>query len=137
MPANDGIWFDNEKDIGPTGPHAAEGSPKQPVASIQGWPRSLAFEHGELLAESEDFQGGIGSRTEEYRECTQHSDEELDHEILVVTQRAAGSIGLLGVLLNSLISRSDGVFSTCTLRKSHLHPLSRVYHRLDSETAAP
>jgi len=96
MPANDGIWFDNEKDIGTAGPHAAEGSPKQPVASIQGWPRSLAFEHGELLAESEDFQGGIGSRTEEYRECTQHSDEELDHEILVVTQRAARSIGLLG-----------------------------------------
>jgi hypothetical protein len=71
----------------------------------------LAFEH-ELLAESEDFQGGIGSRTEEYTECTQHSDVELDHEILVVTQRDAGSIGLLGVLLNSLISRSDGVLST-------------------------
>ena len=56
----------------------------------------MAFEHGELLAESEDFQGGIGSRKEEYTECTQHSDEELDREILVVTQRAAGSIGLLG-----------------------------------------
>jgi len=28
MPANDGIWFDNEKDIGPAGPHAAEGGPK-------------------------------------------------------------------------------------------------------------
>jgi hypothetical protein len=45
----------------------------------------LALEHGELLAESEDFQGGIGSRREEYREYTPHSDEELDHEILVVT----------------------------------------------------
>jgi hypothetical protein len=35
----------------------------------------LAFEHGDLLAESEDLQGGIASGTEENAECTQHSDE--------------------------------------------------------------
>jgi hypothetical protein len=49
-----------------------------------------------LLAESEDLQGSIASGTEENAEGTQPSDEELDHEILVVTQRAAGSIGRLG-----------------------------------------
>ena len=88
MPCDDGFWFDNQDDIGPAWPKAAEGGPEEPVAGVQVWPRALAFENGELLPEGQDFQGGIGSRTEEYRDCTQHSDEELDHEILVVTQRA-------------------------------------------------
>jgi hypothetical protein len=57
----------------------------------------LAFEHGDLLAEGEDLEGGIASGTEENAECTQHSDEELHHELRVVTQRGARLIGQLGV----------------------------------------
>jgi hypothetical protein len=71
MPANDGARFDNQQDIGPAGPDAAEVGPEEAVTSVQGWPRSLAFEHGELLAESEDLQGGIASGTEENAETTQ------------------------------------------------------------------
>src|ERR1700719_4603749 len=37
MPADDGLWLDNEEDIGPSGPDAAQGGPKQPVVSMQGW----------------------------------------------------------------------------------------------------
>jgi hypothetical protein len=84
MPANDGIWVGNKRTSAQRGHMQRQNN------------RWLAFEHDELLAENEDFQGGIGSRTEEYRDCTQHSDEELDHEILVLTQRAARSIGLPG-----------------------------------------
>jgi hypothetical protein len=63
---------------------------------MQGRPRSFAFEHGDLLAESEDLQGGIASGTEENAECTQHSNEELDHELSVVKQRSAGLIANSG-----------------------------------------
>ena len=49
MPADHSLRFDNEEDIGPAGPEAAEGGPEEAVARIQGRPRSLAFEHGELL----------------------------------------------------------------------------------------
>jgi hypothetical protein len=93
MPADDGLGFDNEEDIGPAGPEAAESHPKQPVASLQWRPWSLAFEHGDLLAQSEDLQRGIASCTEENAESTQHSEEELDHKILVVTRRDAGRLG--------------------------------------------
>ena len=48
---DDGLRFDNQEDIGPAEPKA-ERSPEQPVTGVQGWPRSLAFEDGELLAES-------------------------------------------------------------------------------------
>jgi hypothetical protein len=55
---------------------------------IQGRPRSLTFEHGELLAQSEDLQGCVASRTEENAESTQHSEEQMDHELMVVARRA-------------------------------------------------
>jgi hypothetical protein len=88
MPADDGLRLDNQEDIGPAGPEATEGGPEEAVASIQGWPRSLAFEHGELLAQSEDFQGHVTSRTEENAESTQHSEARLDHELTVVANGA-------------------------------------------------
>jgi hypothetical protein len=50
MPADHSLGFDNEEDLGPAGPEAAESHPEQPVASVQGRPRSLAFEHGDLLS---------------------------------------------------------------------------------------
>ena len=71
------------------------------VARIQGRPRSLAFEHSNLLAQSEDLQRGIASCTEENTESTQHSEEELDHEILVVTRRDAGRLGRFDAVLST------------------------------------
>ena len=59
MPADHSLRFYYEEDIGPAGPEAAEGGPEETVARIQGRPRSLAFEHGDLLAQSEDLQGGV------------------------------------------------------------------------------
>src|SRR6516165_5132764 len=88
MPADHSLGFDDEEDIGPAGPEAAEGGPEETVARIQGRPRSLAFEHGDLLAQSEDLQGCVASRTEENAESTQHSEEQMDHELTVVARGA-------------------------------------------------
>jgi hypothetical protein len=85
VPCDDGFWFDNQEDIGPAWPKAAEGGPEQPVAGVQGWPRALAFENGELLAEGQNFQGGIGSCPEGGAECNEEGEEELDHELTVLT----------------------------------------------------
>jgi hypothetical protein len=49
------------------------------------WPRALAFENGELLTEGQDFQGGIGSCPEGGAECNEEGEEELDHELTVLT----------------------------------------------------
>ena len=65
MPSDNGFGFDDEQDIAPARPTATEGGPKEPVASVQRRPRSLAFEHGDLLAESEDFQRSIGPSPED------------------------------------------------------------------------
>jgi hypothetical protein len=54
---------------------------KQPIAGVQGWPQSLTFKHADLLAPSEDFQGGLALCTDGNSECNQHGEEELDHEL--------------------------------------------------------
>jgi hypothetical protein len=62
------------------------------------------LEHGELLAESEDFQGGIGCRADEDAKCNQDIRKELYHEPTVVARRGAGLLSSRG-LLKPLISR--------------------------------
>ena len=61
---------------------SAESGPEQPVADVEGWPQSAAFEHGNRLAEGQDFRGGIGSCLEGSAEC---NEKEREHEFTVLT----------------------------------------------------
>jgi hypothetical protein len=97
MPCGDGFWFHNQEDIGPAGPKAPQGGPEQPVAGVQVWPRSLAFEHSDLLAECQDFQGDIGSGPEQSANSNQDGEEELGHELMVLTRHNVTPVGALDV----------------------------------------
>jgi hypothetical protein len=66
MPADDGVWFNDDKDVGPTGPDAAQDGPEEPVARVQGWPRSFALKHCDLLSERENFKGGVAATAEKH-----------------------------------------------------------------------
>ena len=68
MPADDGFWFDDQQDIGPAGPDAAERGPKQSIARIQGRPRSLALQYGDLLPERQDLKRNITPTAKENSE---------------------------------------------------------------------
>jgi hypothetical protein len=72
-------------------------SPASRAIAVQGRPRSLALEHGDLLAESHNFQGSIGSGPEESARSSQEAEKELKHELTVVTWRNAISIGALDI----------------------------------------
>ena len=65
VPADDGLGLHDDEDVGPAGRKAAEGRPEESVQRVQYWPRPFAFEHGDLLSEGEDFEGGIASTAEE------------------------------------------------------------------------
>ena len=43
-------------------------------------PGPLAFEHGDLLPESENFQGGIGATAEERANGCQDCNQEIEHD---------------------------------------------------------
>ena len=87
MPADEGFGLHDDQDVGPTGPEAAEGGPEEPVQGIQGWPRPFAFEHGDLLSEGEDFEGRIGPTAEEDTDHGEDGEDELRHELTLVTWR--------------------------------------------------
>ena len=64
MPADHGIGFDENQNVGPAGPTLAKSRPEQPVQGVQ-WPRPFSFQHGYLLSEGEDFEGGIATTAKE------------------------------------------------------------------------
>src|SRR5215472_13516272 len=68
VPADDGLGLDDDEDVGPAGPTAAQGSPKESVEPVQDWPRPFAFKHGYLMTEGEDLQSGIAPSAKENAE---------------------------------------------------------------------
>ena len=65
MTPYDGLGLHDDEHIGPTGPKPTECGPEESVRPVQGWPRPFPFEHGKLLSEGEDLQGGIASIAKE------------------------------------------------------------------------
>ena len=97
VPTDHSFWFDDQEDSGPARPKAAQGGPEQPIAGVQERPRSLALEHSDLLAESQDFQSGISPGPEQSAHGDQEGEEELDHELTVLTRRNATPVDALDV----------------------------------------
>jgi hypothetical protein len=48
-----------------------EGGPEEAIEASQRRPWPLAFEHGDLVSEREDFQGDIAATADEHAECCQ------------------------------------------------------------------
>jgi hypothetical protein len=85
VPADHGLGLDDDKDIDPARPKVAEGSPEESVPAVQSWPWPFPFEHGDLLSECEDFEGGIAPTAEEDADHGEDGEEEFEHEITLVT----------------------------------------------------
>ena len=93
VPADHGLGLDDDQDVGPAGPKVAEGGPEESVQGVQYWPRPLAFEHGELLTEGEDFEGGIAPTAKEGRDAGNEREDGFGHELTFVTWRNVASSG--------------------------------------------
>ena len=80
VPADHGVGFHGNQDVRPAGPTLAECRPEESVQGIQFWPRPFPFQHGDLLAEGEDFEGGIASTPEEDSDGSKEGEEDFGHE---------------------------------------------------------
>jgi hypothetical protein len=89
--ADDGLGLHDDQDVGPTGPEAAEGGPEEPVHGVQGWPRAFPLEHGNLLSEGEDFEGGIGSTAKQDADHGENGEDEFRHRLTLVAWRHVAS----------------------------------------------
>ena len=61
VPADDGVWLDDDQHIRPARPQAGESEPEGPVNPSQAWASGGAPEVGELLAKSEVFECEVSS----------------------------------------------------------------------------
>ena len=77
MPGNNGFWFDNDQDVVPCRPKAAEQNPKHSILDSQPGARLFSLEYTQLLTEGEDLEAEVVPRTEESVEAVE--DEKWNH----------------------------------------------------------
>lgn len=65
MLGHNGLWFDDDQDIAPSGPKPAEQYPKQPILDAQLRARILSLEYAELLAQGQDLKAEAVAGTKE------------------------------------------------------------------------
>jgi len=66
MPAHHGLGLDEDQDVTPAGPDAAQDGPEEPVETVYGRPWSFPLQDRDLLPEGEDLEGGVPATTEEH-----------------------------------------------------------------------
>lgn len=91
MPADDGLGFDDLKDIHPAGPEARQGRPEEPVQGADRGTWSLALQNCQLLPQCEDFEGGVTAIREEDPDGGEERVDEFEHELTFVTWRNVAS----------------------------------------------
>jgi hypothetical protein len=93
VPGDDGLGLDDDQALGPIAPHAAQGSPEQPIQPIQTGTGPFPFEDRNLLSQGEDFQGGVAPTAEEDSDGGQDRENEFGHELTLVTWRDVARAG--------------------------------------------
>ena len=77
MPADHHFRFDDNQDVAPCRPKAAEQSPKYSILDSQPRVRLLSLEYTQLLTESKNLKGEVVARTEKSAEAGE--DEKWNH----------------------------------------------------------
>ncbi len=80
MPTDDGFRSDDDERIGPAIPEGAQHHPEQAVAALEAGPGMPSLEHGELLAQGENFQAEVVAGAKEAEEIGKECGSELGHE---------------------------------------------------------
>jgi hypothetical protein len=77
MPADHRFRFDDNQDVAPCRPKAAEQSPKYSILDSQPRVRLFSLEYTQLLTEGKNLKGKVVARTEESAEAAE--DEKWNH----------------------------------------------------------
>ncbi|HEY1494960.1 MAG TPA: hypothetical protein VGF49_10480 [Candidatus Solibacter sp.] len=59
----------------------AESGPEEPVEGTEFWPSPFSFEHGDVLSEGQNFEGGITSTAKKYSDADNEREDEFEHEV--------------------------------------------------------
>ena len=79
MPGDNGLWFDDDQDIGPCRPKPTKQNPKYPILDSQPRTRIFSLEYAQLLTEGEDLEAEIVAGTKEGAEAGEEANEKWNH----------------------------------------------------------
>jgi len=79
MPGDNGFRLDDDQDVPPCGPKAAEQNPKYSVLDSQPRARLFSLDYAQLLTEGKDFEAEVVAGTEESAEAGEEADEKWNH----------------------------------------------------------
>jgi len=85
MPPDHRVRFHNDQNIRPSRPYVPQRGPEEAVEAVQRRSRPFSFEHGDLLSQCENFQGGVHAIAEEGADSSQECGDQVEHESTVVT----------------------------------------------------
>jgi hypothetical protein len=71
MPGDHGFWFDDNQDLAPCRPKAAEQDPKDSILDSQPGVRLFSPEDTQLLTQSKDLETEVAARAEESGKASQ------------------------------------------------------------------
>jgi hypothetical protein len=87
MPGDNRLWFDNDQDVGPCRPKAAEQNPKHSILDSHPRARLCSLEHAQLLTEGKDLEAEVVAGTEECAEAVEEAQEKWNHELGFIAYR--------------------------------------------------
>jgi len=79
MPADHGVWLDDDQHVRPAGPEPGQDEPESTVDRVQARASSSALEVGQLLAEGEVLQKQVLAGLEGGAQRAKESQEEAKH----------------------------------------------------------
>ena len=56
------------------------------------WPRPFPFQHGDLLSEGKDLEGGITSTAKEDSDRHKEGEDDMEHESILLTRHHVASL---------------------------------------------
>jgi len=80
MPGDNGVRFNDYKDLFPCRPKPAEQNPESPILDAELRARLLSLEHTQLLPEGYDLQAEVVAGTEKGAHTGEQADEKWNHE---------------------------------------------------------
>ena len=80
MPRYHAFWFDDNQDVAPCRPKAAEQNPKHSILDSQPGARLFSLEYTQLLTEGKNLEAEVVARTKECAEVGDEADKKWNHE---------------------------------------------------------
>jgi len=103
VPADNGLWHNEEERLFPASPESASGDPKEFVEHSEFWFGMSALQHDKLLSKSQVLQKQILSVTNDAKGCSEPQAKQVEHGGRVIADEILACTPML------LISKPDRI----------------------------